>query len=123
LVNNDSPESAVEYVKRCIHDDNVEVKVLGAQAATEYSSTEGKHWDLLAKAVSDTWEGCIVSPYLMIAGSDSRHYSGYCKDVYRFSAMHLSSAQRALVHNNDERIPVSEVAKTVEFFVRLEKSL
>ena len=103
--------------------ENVTVTVRDAQQASPYASTEGEHWNKLAKAVAHTWQGCLVSPYLMIACSDSRHYAGFCEDVYKFSAMHLSAQQRGLIHNDDERIPVAEVAKTVEFFTRLEKSL
>ncbi|MBS6864428.1 MAG: M20/M25/M40 family metallo-hydrolase [Ruthenibacterium sp.] len=123
LVNADSPESVKEYMQRVINDENVTVTVRGAQAASPYAATGGEHWDKLAKAVAHTWQGCLVSPYLMIACSDSRHYAGFCEDVYKFSAMHLSTQQRGLIHNDDERIPVAEVAKTVEFFTRLEKSL
>ena len=123
LINLDTPESAEARLRRVIHNDNVEVRTLHAQSASPYAASEGAHWDKLAKAVGDTWQGCIVSPYLMLACSDSRHYSEICRDVYKFSAMALSKEQRGLIHNNDERIPVSEIAKTVEFFTRLEKSL
>lgn len=123
LVNLDTPESAQARLARIIRNERVQVRTVHAQKASPYAAAEGEHWDKLAKAVGDTWQGCIVSPYLMMACSDSRHYSEICRDVYKFSAMALSKEQRGLIHNNDERIPVSEIAKTVEFFTRLEKSL
>ncbi len=97
--------------------------VTQAQAASPYAATTGEHWNVLASAVANTWQGSIVSPYLMIACSDSRHYAGFCDDVYKFSAMALSKEQRALIHNDNERIPVADIPKTVEFFLRLEQSL
>lgn len=123
LINLDTPESAEARLRRIIHNDKVEVRTVHAQSASPYAAAEGEHWDKLSKAVGETWQGCIVSPYLMLACSDSRHYSEICRDVYKFSAMALSREQRGLIHNNDERIPVSEIARTVEFFTRLEKSL
>lgn len=123
LVNADTPESAEARLRSVIHNDKVEVKTMYAQPASPYASSEGEHWNKLAKAVGDTWQGSIVSPYLMMACSDSRHFSEICKDVYKFSAMALTKEQRGYIHNNNERIPVSEIAKTVEFFTRLEKSL
>ena len=123
LVNLDTPESAVQHLKNVIRNDSIEVKTLYAQNASPYASTENANWKTLAGAVGDTWQGSIVSPYLMMACSDSRHFSAICQDVYKFSAMALSKEQRGLIHNNNERIPVSEIAKTVEFFTRLEQNL
>lgn len=123
LVNVDTPESVKAYMEKVIGDDNVTVSVRDAQTASPYAVTRGPKWNKLAAAVAHTWQGCLVTPYLMIACSDSRHYAGFCDDVYKFSAMHLSTEQRGLIHNDNERIPVTEVAKTVEFFTRLEKSL
>ena len=123
LINLDTPESAEARLRRVIRNDKVEVRTVHAQKASPYAASEGEHWDKLARAVGDTWQDSIVSPYLMMACSDSRHFSAICQDVYKFSAMALTKEQRGLIHNNDERIPVSEIAKTEEFFTRLEKSL
>ena len=64
-----------------------------------------------------------ITPYLMIACSDSRHFSEICRNVYKFSAMALSGEQRGLIHNDDERVELPTVAKTVEFFTRLIQKL
>ncbi len=71
--------------------------------------------------MGDTWQGSIVSPYLMMACSDSRHFSAICRDVVQRHGALQGAA--GLIHNNDERIPVREIAKTVEFFTRLEQSI
>lgn len=123
LVNADTPDSVKAYMEQAIRNKDVTVNVVHAQNASPYAATEGPRWEKLAAAVAHTWQGCLVSPYLMIACSDSRHYAGFCQDVYKFSAMQLTAEQRGLIHNDDERIPLSEIPKTVEFFTRLEQSL
>ena len=123
LLNTETPDEAAAYLRRVIKNDRVTVDVEYAEPASPYASTDTEHWDKLAAAAAGTWKGCLVSPYLMIACSDSRHYAGYCDDVYKFSAMHLTGEQRGLIHNHNERIPVSEIAKTVEFFTRFERML
>lgn len=78
-----------------------------------------KAWRRAVTAVSATWPGPVVSPYLMLQCSDSWHYRGLSDRVYRFSAMDLTNEERSTIHGNNERIRPEVIHRAVEFFIRL----
>ncbi|HHT16619.1 MAG TPA: M20/M25/M40 family metallo-hydrolase [Papillibacter sp.] len=116
----DTIDSAVAYIKKVIKDDSVQLTV-GKESTNPsiISETDCPAWDTIAQTVTDTWPGSIVSPYLMVACSDSRHYGRISNRVYRFSAADLTAEERSSIHGNDEHIRVDVICRTVEFFIRL----
>lgn len=117
----DSVQSALAYLKKTVKNPDVEVTALESFEPSPLSETNCPAWDKVASAVAGTWPGCIVSPYLMVQCSDSRHYGKLSNHVYRFSAMDLSAEERSTIHGNNERIRTETVGKAVEFFIRLMK--
>ena len=115
----DTVESAIEYLKKTVGDDHVEITPLHGINPSRISRTDCEGWDRVATAVASTWKGCIVTPYLMMQCSDSRHYGKISDKVYRFSAMDLTSEERATIHGNNERIRVDCACRAVEFYIRL----
>ena len=117
----DSVASALDYLKKVVGDENVEITALESFEPSRISQTGCEAWDKVSAAVAETWKGCIVAPYLMVQCSDSRHYGRISDKVYRFSAMDLTSEERATIHGNNERIRLDCAARAVEFYIRLMK--
>lgn len=117
----DTVDSAVEYIRKTIGDDNVEL-ILGSNTnPSRISQTNCEAYNKVASAVANTWKGCIVSPYLMVQCSDSRHWGVISDKVYRFSAMDLTSEERKTIHGHNERIRLETANSAVEFYIRLMK--
>jgi carboxypeptidase PM20D1 len=115
----DNVASAKEYLVKTVNDPNVSVTVLESFEPSRISQTDCPAWDTVASAVAETWPGCIVTPYLMVQCSDSRHYGRISDHVYRFSAMDLTTEERRTIHGNNERIRLETIGKSVEFYIRL----
>ena len=115
----DTLESARDYLEKTVGDASVTLEAVNGMNPSRISQTDCEGYARVEKAILATWQGCIVTPYLMVQCSDSRHYGAISDKVYRFSAMALTSEERATIHGNNERIPLETATKAVEFFLRL----
>lgn len=121
IIPGETVESAVARIKKTIKDDKIEVSVINGNNPSVISDTSCEAYERVRSTVSETWQDAIVSPYLMVACSDSRHWGEISDKVYRFSAMSMSKEERASIHGNNEKVPVATISRNVEFFYRIMK--
>ena len=119
----DSVEQAVSRIRGIVKDSGIELRTDTSMDPSPVSRTDCEGWEIVSGAAAATWKGCIVSPYLMVQCSDSRHYRDLSDKVYRFSAMDLTAKERHLIHGNDERIRLETVGRATEFFIRVMRKL
>ncbi len=96
-----------------------DIKVISSDNPSPVSRTDCCQWEDLRSVILKTWPGILVSPYLMMACSDSRHYCRISDKVYRFSGMFLSKEDRGMIHGKDERIRLPILFETVRFYLNL----
>ncbi len=119
----DTMESAMAQLQRIAAKEGVEVERIHGMNPSRISEIDCEAYQKVAAAVASTWKGCIVSPYLMVQCSDSRHWGRLSDKVYRFSAMDLTAEERATIHGHNERIRLDCANRAVEFYIRLMRKL
>lgn len=117
----DTRKSVFEKMKRSARDEKIEISLLGGSDPSGCSPADADTFGAVRRAIGEVYPSVLVSPYLMIACSDARHYESICPSVFRFSGMPLSSAERRMIHGVDEHISVKTLADTVRFYKRLIK--
>lgn len=115
----DTMETAVERLRRVIGDPDVSVRTIQGTNPSPVSPTNTPEWERLRRAIRMTWPEAIVSPYMMVACSDSRHFCAISENVFRFSAMELTKEERGCIHGLNERVPTEKIGRAAEFFTRV----
>ncbi|MBN8606394.1 MAG: M20/M25/M40 family metallo-hydrolase [Caulobacterales bacterium] len=87
--------------------------------ATAMSSTTSSSYALLAALSRGILPGAPVAPGLVLAGTDSRHYSEVAENVYRFQPMLFSTEDLAGIHGTNERVTIANLERTIRFYVGL----
>lgn len=111
-------EETLNHLKKAINDPDVEIDMIYPGEPSPVSDTD-ETYRFLGEIIHETWPNTVVSPYVMLGASDSRHYSKISNHVYRFSPFTLSKKERDSMHAVNECIPVSTLKKAVEFHIRL----
>ena len=117
----DTVDSAKEYIRGVIGNDNIKLSTSVNMNPSPISRTDCEGWYRVRNAVAATWKGCLVAPYLMVQCSDSRHYGEISDKVYRFSAFDVTTEERHTIHGNNEHIRLETVHHATEFFIRVMK--
>ena len=117
----DTLDSALEYIKKTAGNPDIKFTITSGMNPSPISDTSCEGWKRVKSAVQGTWKGALVSPYLMVQCSDSRHYGPISDKVYRFSAMDLTADERHTIHGNNEHIRLETAKSAVEFFIRVMK--
>ena len=110
---------AIDHIRKAIRDDAVEITTLNPSEPSPVSPTTGEPWLLIAGTIADVYPAAVVTPYIMLGASDSRHYARIARAVYRFSPFEMSTAERGTLHAVNERIRVSTWLRGIEFYERL----
>ena len=118
-----SVAESVEHVRRSIADDRVSIEITDASEPSPVSPTHGPAWELLSRAVVETYPGTVVTPYTQLGASDSRRFTGISDHVYRFTPFQLTKAQRETLHAIDENIGLSTWLRGIDFYERVIRAL
>lgn len=116
----DSIADVVAHVKEAVDDPQVDVEIFNdAREPSFVSDTNTDGYSMLSDAIVASFDAQLIAPYLVVGGTDSRHYSEVADDIYRFIPIVMGKNDMARFHGTNERITVDNMGRAVEFYGRL----
>ncbi|WP_144670887.1 M20/M25/M40 family metallo-hydrolase [Arthrobacter sp. U41] len=116
-------EGTVERLRRIIRDPKVELRVVEGNDPSPVSPYSGPQWELLEASITEVFPEALVTPYIMMGGTDSRRFTGICTAVYRFAPFSMDAGARASIHAVDEKILLETLERGVTFYETLIREL
>jgi carboxypeptidase PM20D1 len=116
----DTVASVIEHVGRTINDPRVKISSLPVRVEpSQISDTETPSFRLIQRTIRETTQEVLVAPALLVAATDSRHYRGLSRNIFRFLPVALGINDINRYHGVDERITIDDYERCIRFYARL----
>lgn len=120
LAPGETAEDVERHIRTVVADDSVTITRVGVgRAPSAVSSTNTPEFRVMQEAVAGAYPDALVAPFMVMAGTDSRNYSGRVAAVFRFMPLSLTAAEIAGAHGTNERVTVANMAHAVTFYEAL----
>jgi carboxypeptidase PM20D1 len=121
----DSVDDVVRHVRATVADERVRVELSRRPVPrnpSAISPVDSDSFRALQRTIDEVFPGAIVAPYLVLGGTDARHYGELTRNLYRFAPFVYTRDDRRRIHGSDERIAVDKLPDAVRFYMRFIRS-
>ena len=120
LIPGDTQASVTEHVRATVGNDRIAVEPSpGNTDPPPVTGTGGPSFRMLNRTVREIFPDVIVAPGLMVAATDSRHFTGITDNIFRFSPVRANADDLKRFHGTNERLSVEGYADMIRFYRRL----
>jgi carboxypeptidase PM20D1 len=124
LLTGDSIDQVWHRVRETINDPRVKmIQREGIRSEpSPVADMESQGYINIKEAVCRVFPQALVVPGLVIAATDSRHYTALTHNIFHFLPVRLRSEDLQRIHGKDERISIEDYADVVRFYMQLIQS-
>ena len=115
----DTTESVTDHVRRVVGSNDVEVRFLGGREASGISSWDSPGFKVVSFALEKVYGEIVSVPGLMIAASDTRHYSKIAENSFRFNPFSIVPEDMTGIHGTNESINVDSFIAGIKTYVEI----
>ena len=119
----DTADDVVNHIKKVLKDDSFVITTSNINKMYSECDFNQKGYDIIKDTTIETYPGTVVAPFIMLGGTDARHYNEISSCVIRYSPIKVSNEDRKGIHGLNEKIKVETLQKGLEFYQRLLKKI
>lgn len=112
-------EESLNVLKKYGKKYDLDFEVLLQRDASPVSDIHSKAYGFVEKTIRAHFPDAGVAPYLIMGGTDCRHFHALTDTALRFAPVRMTNAQNASCHAVDENVTIAALAEGVRFFKRL----
>ena len=95
---------------------DLEIEVIQRRDASPVSNIHSKEYAYVTECIKQHFPDVCVSPYLIMGGTDCRHFHALTETALRFAPVRMTQAQNNSCHAVDENVTVTALAEGVRFY-------
>jgi carboxypeptidase PM20D1 len=116
----DSLAAVEQHVRDTVKNEAIAIKPYkGNSEPSPISPTEAAGYRTIHRTIRETFANTVVAPGLMVAATDSRHFTDVADAVYRFSPVRARSEDLPRFHGTNERVSIANYAEMIQFYHQL----
>ncbi|MCK5732357.1 MAG: M20/M25/M40 family metallo-hydrolase [Tenericutes bacterium] len=95
---------------------DIEAVITESREASPISSTTNDMYQYLIETIKKNYPDVLVSPYIMLGGTDCRFFSEITDSAFRFSPVRMTNKELSKIHGKNEAIRKSALVEAVNFY-------
>ena len=95
---------------------DLQLEVLMQRDASPVSNIHSKEYAYVTQCVKKQFPDVGIAPYIIMGGTDCRHFHALTENALRFAPVRMTNAQSASCHAVDENVTLAALAEGVRFF-------
>ena len=114
-------EESLAVLKKYADKYDLEIEIIQARDASPVSNIHSKEYAYLTDCIKKQFPDVGVAPYVIMGGTDCRHFHALTENALRFCPVRMSNEQNAACHAVNENVTLSALAEGVRFFKKFVK--
>ena len=120
IIPGETIETVKERITEVINDERIDVNVMGTPFnPSPVSPMDNDAYAIISKSIEEVFQDVVITPNLVIGGTDARHYTPISDNIYRFIPFYFTADNIDCFHGINERVPLSEYHDAIRFYRQL----